>query len=229
VLGSVQAAMEHDWEAAGASFARAVEISPGAASVLWRHAWYYLDPLGRVEEALAAAGAAAARDPLSPITHSILGLVMSVAHDYAGAAEEHRLAAELAPGLAFPRWFYGTALMLCGRLREGFAQCRAVYDQFGDHPLTVGGMSIIYALGLRRGKARVLLAKLESLAANGHVPPLAFAWAYLGLADDRVFEWLERAIEERDPAVIHLGTMPIYDAIRDDPRFQALLAKMNFR
>jgi|WetSurMetagenome_2_1015567.scaffolds.fasta_scaffold446640_2 hypothetical protein len=90
-------------------------------------------------------------------------------------------------------------------------------------------MSVIYALSLRRSKARKLLSQLETLAATSHVPALAFAWAYLGLADDRVFDWLSRAIIDRDPAVIHLPSMPIYDAIREDRRFQALLARMNLR
>lgn len=129
--------------------------------------------------------------------------------------------------LAHPRWFLGTALLIRGKLSEGFAQCRFVYERSGSDPMAVGGMSVVYALSLRRGKARALLSKLEALAAKSYVPPLAFAWAYLGLADDRVFEWLDRAIAERDPAVIHMSSMPIYDGIRDDRRFGALLAKMN--
>ncbi|MFB3778100.1 MAG: hypothetical protein ACE141_10830 [Bryobacteraceae bacterium] len=227
VRGSLEAVMGHDWRAAEASFQRAQELSPGSASVLWRHAWYYLDPLGRIEEEVAEAREAAARDPLSALTHSILGLVLMVARDYAGAAREQRLAVELAPGLAYPQWFLGTALLLSGKLSEGFAQCRSVYERYGSDPMAVGGMSVVYALSLRRGKARALLSRLESLTANTHVPPLAFAWAYLGLADDRVFDWLDRAIAEHDPAAIHMPSMPIYDAIRDDPRFGALLAKMN--
>jgi hypothetical protein len=226
VRGSLTAIMEHG-KAAAASFQRARELIPGSASALWRHAWYYLDPLGRIEEEVLEAREAAARDPLSPLTHRVLGLVLTVARDYVGADQEQRIAMELAPGLAFPGWFLGTALLLRGKLSEGFTQCRSIYEQFASDPMSVGGMSVVYALSLRRAKARALLSKLESLSAKSRVPPLAFAWAYLGLADDRVFDWLERAIAERDPAVIHMPSMPIYDAIRGDRRFQALLSKMN--
>jgi len=52
------------------------------------------------------------------------------------------------------------------------------------------------------------------------------AWAYLGIGDERVFEWLEKAIDARDPAVTHMPSMPLYDGIRGDPRFHALLARM---
>ncbi|MGW8281795.1 MAG: hypothetical protein ACWGON_00730, partial [Gemmatimonadota bacterium] len=58
------------------------------------------------------------------------------------------------------------------------------------------------------------------------VSPSAFALAYLGLGDDRVFEFLNLAITERNPIVTHLPSMPIYDSLRSDPRFPALLARM---
>jgi|WetSurMetagenome_2_1015567.scaffolds.fasta_scaffold446640_1 Flp pilus assembly protein TadD len=96
VYGSLQAVMEHDWKGAEASFQHASELGPGSASAFWRHAWYYLDPLGRVEEALCQAREAAARDPLSPLTHSVLGLVQMVARDYAGAEQAQRRAVRLA-------------------------------------------------------------------------------------------------------------------------------------
>jgi hypothetical protein len=59
------------------------------------------------------------------------------------------------------------------------------------------------------------------------VPPSAFAMAYIGLGDDRAFEWLEKAIDARDPIVTHLPSMPFYDGLRGDPRFPDLLARMH--
>jgi hypothetical protein len=58
-------------------------------------------------------------------------------------------------------------------------------------------------------------------------PPFAFAVAHLGLGDGRVSEWLEKAIDARDPIVSHLPSMPLYDGIRDDPRLRVLLARMD--
>ena len=39
--------------------------------------------------------------------------------------------------------------------------------------------------------------------------------------------WLDRAIDARDPVVTHLPSMSLYDGIRDDLRFRALLARMH--
>jgi hypothetical protein len=47
------------------------------------------------------------------------------------------------------------------------------------------------------------------------------------LRDERVFEWLDKAIDARDPAVTQMSSMPYYDTIRNDPRFNTLLAKIS--
>ncbi len=226
MLGMVHGVMEYDWASAECCFQRALELSPGSAAVLMRHAWYCLVPQMRLAQALEEARQAAALDTLSPLMHSKLGLVLIVARDYRRAEEECHIAVELAPGLWFPHWFLGSALLLQGKLSRGFMQCRHVYERFPREPLVIGGMCAVYGLFSRRKRARVLLSELLDLARKAYVPPLAIAWAYLGLADDRVFEWLGRAIEARDPAVTHMPSMPIYDGIRQDARFRALLAKM---
>jgi len=40
--------------------------------------------------------------------------------------------------------------------------------------------------------------------------------------------WLERAYDEQDPALFWLKVAPIYDPLRSEPRFQALMRKLNF-
>ena len=51
--------------------------------------------------------------------------------------------------------------------------------------------------------------------------------AYLGLGDDRAFEWFDKAVAVRDPGITQLASLPFFDHARSDPRFQTLLAKMN--
>jgi hypothetical protein len=47
--------------------------------------------------------------------------------------------------------------------------------------------------------------------------------------NDEALEWLEKAYQARDQNMPYLGVDPIFDTLRDDPRFQALLRRMNFR
>jgi TolB-like protein/Flp pilus assembly protein TadD len=224
--GVFRGILDYDWAGAEEAFQRALELSPGSASVMVQHAWYHLVPRRRTVQALDEARQAAASDPLSPFTRGLLGLVHVAARQYGPAVEECRASVRLAPGLWWLHWFYATALLMRGRLAEGVRQSLRVYEQL-HQPLLVGAMSFVYGLAHRPQKAKELLAELQDLSRTAYVPPAAFALAYLGLGDDRTFEWWEKAIDARDPIATHLPSMPLYDGIRDHPRFPALLARMN--
>jgi hypothetical protein len=69
---------------------------------------------------------------------------------------------------------------------------------------------------------------LEERSKEEYVKSLNFAWIYAGLKDsDKSFEFAEKSLEERDPLVIFMKVAPEYDVSRPDPRFQALLKKIN--
>jgi hypothetical protein len=46
-------------------------------------------------------------------------------------------------------------------------------------------------------------------------------------ANDEGFVWLERAFTERTNNMVYLAVEPLYDGVREDPRFQALLRAIN--
>ena len=55
------------------------------------------------------------------------------------------------------------------------------------------------------------------------------AIACLGLGDrEQAMAWLYRAADERDPLLPYLNVWVSFDPLRADPRFQALLRRMNF-
>ncbi len=77
-------------------------------------------------------------------------------------------------------------------------------------------------------EARLLLDRLRTAAAQGYVPPSNFAWIHLGLGEiDAAFEWMDKAIDVRDPMMIPIKSYAFLDPLRGDPRFTALLKKMN--
>jgi hypothetical protein len=43
----------------------------------------------------------------------------------------------------------------------------------------------------------------------------------------RALDWLERAYEARDPNLPSINNREAFDMLRDQPRFQALLRRMN--
>ena len=56
---------------------------------------------------------------------------------------------------------------------------------------------------------------------------MVFAWIALARGEiDEAFEWLDRAYQDRNPLLLQIGVVGLYDPIRDDPRFAALLKKV---
>jgi serine/threonine-protein kinase len=225
LLGTVEGVMEYDWNAAERAFERAFELSPGSSTVLWRHAWYFLVPHLRIAEAVKEMHHAVALDPLSPMMHSFLGLTLITARDYAEAEKACRAAVELGPGLFWPHWFLATALIFRGAGEEALVEARVAAGLYGG-PEVSTGMCAVYGLLGRIDEARQCFAHVMDLARTTPIQALGMAWAHLGVGDDRVFDWLDKAIEARDPSVTHMPSMPLYDGIRGDPRFRAMLAKM---
>jgi hypothetical protein len=52
------------------------------------------------------------------------------------------------------------------------------------------------------------------------------ARAQLDFDNDRALELLEKALEERDPRMAHINVSPIFDCLRQDKRFAALVGRM---
>jgi len=226
VLGSLCGVFEYDWTTAERAFHRALELCPGSPAILMRHAFYFLVPRLRFAEAIDELRRAIALDPLSALLHARLGLALLLARDFPAGEKHCRTAVELSPALWPPRWFLGGTLMAQSRVDEALASFHSAVELVGREPMVLGGLCCVYGLMGRQDEARRLYSELESVAATMPVQPLAFGWAYLGLRDDRVFEALGKAVEAREPGVTCLPSLPIYDGIRGDARFQKLVEKM---
>ena len=76
----------------------------------------------------------------------------------------------------------------------------------------------------RREESRRLLDELKERATRGDVSPFDFAEACAGMADvDLTLEYLERSLDLRVPEFIAIGCDPLFDSVRNEPRFQKLL------
>jgi tetratricopeptide (TPR) repeat protein len=112
-----------------------------------------------------------------------------------------------------------------GMVEESLAAAKALYAAY-RHPQAAEAMERGYSEG---GYTEAMRLAAETLAAGStYVIPVELAqmYAYAGL-NDRALESLERAFEVRDPNVPYVGIYPIFDPLRDDPRFQDLLRRLN--
>jgi len=237
VLAEYHKQLDYDWPAAEQEMARALELNPVSPYVRFCHAIAILIPHNRMDEAVAELECALESDPLASGTRYWLGAVRLLARDYDGGLDEARALLELDPASCWPPLLTGLAYRQKyfeesqhGRLRPDFAE-KAIASHRRAVELVPGAPHFLawlgFALGVcgRRDEARGVL---EQLCRSEHyILPSTFGHMHLGLGEvDAAFEWFDRAVEERDQNMTFILSYPHFDAIRDDPRFAALVRKM---
>jgi tetratricopeptide (TPR) repeat protein len=225
-LAFVRFLYEWDWQGAERSYKRASELNPGYAIM---HHWYagYLRARGRLDEALAESRQAQALDPLSPAIGRDLGRVFHCQRRYDQAIEQYRKTLELEPGFPSGYLHLGLAYAQKAMYPEAVAACQKARELRGANPLTLAGLGYCYGRWGQRDKAEELLAELKRVSAQKYVSAFDLALIHIGLDQkDQAFEWLDRAREDRDGWLVWLNADPVFDSLRPDPRFAALLKKV---
>jgi tetratricopeptide (TPR) repeat protein len=77
--------------------------------------------------------------------------------------------------------------------------------------------------------ARQVAAELDGRLKSEYVSPVEQALVYIALGDkEKALDWTERALDERRGWVAYLRVHPVVDSLRDEPRFSALVKRMQF-
>jgi serine/threonine-protein kinase len=95
-------------------------------------------------------------------------------------------------------------------------------------PSFLAMMGHAYAASGSRDEALKILSELKQMAGKRYVAPYDLAILYTGLGDkDQALEQLGKAIDERSGWVLYLNIEPLFDPLRSDPRYEALLQRIN--
>ena len=225
-LAALLADYDRDRAAAEATFRRAVELSPSYVTA--RH-WLalYLADSGRHEEALEEIERARRLDPLSDIVNTAVGAVRYFGRDYDGAEAEYRAVLELQPDFALGWALLGRVQLVAGDAEGAVVSLERSVELSGHDP----SYQAVYAAALaevgREQEAREQADRILARHPDGYVPYCELASAYVRLGDLEqalaLFEW---ALQEHDPALTHVDVEPLYDEIRDQPRFRAVVRAM---
>jgi serine/threonine-protein kinase len=227
VLACTKAMFEWDWSGAEALFRKSLEVQPGSEIATHLFGLFALLPMVRMKEAMSMLDEARRIDPLCLFVAATRGAVLLMYRRIAEAEEEYRRALELDP-------YFWRAIVGLGRCHEArgdyedaiscFEQAREVSDNV---PTAIGALGRVYALAGQTWHAHRLLGELENLAQRRYVSPYGRVLIYLGLGDDRVYEWLERSCNERAGWLMYLATDPRFDPLRQDVRFRSILQRLN--
>jgi tetratricopeptide (TPR) repeat protein len=222
----VQFQADWDWAAAQSSFSRALEIDVRNADAM-RGLARVLTSRGRVDEAIALRRRMVEQDPVSQSVRAGLALTYLYARrfDEAVQALEPYVASWSRPRTDALLAVAHAAGGHCGQALAALAPERGPRGLEPDAQ-TVGAVrGWVYATCGRVDEARRVAASLESGAARGAVDVALLAILHGALGNhDRAFDYLGRGVAERSPTVIMIDVDPMFDSLRDDPRFEPLAA-----
>ena len=213
------------WAEAEAEYRRALELSPNNAEAHSEFA-FWLVSQGRTEEAVTSCRRARELDPLA-VSGSELAWMLFYARRYDNAVQELRSVLAVVPNDAYALWILGFTLIANHHPEEAVPVLERGVSASDRSPAIVGLLVHAYAKAGRRADALRLLEELKRRKQAGYVPAAAFVKAYLGLGEyDQAFFWLEEAYKEQSNLLQFLKVHPIFDPIRDDPRFADLVRRV---
>jgi tetratricopeptide (TPR) repeat protein len=218
---SIQTFYDYDWAAAELSVKRARELEPANARVLSAAATQ-ASILGRFSEGRALHRQALERNPLNPALYTRLGIALMRAGDLPAAEANFRKALELDAQRIEDHSFIALTLLL--RKQPEMAVAEAQLEPSAS--LRLGALTIVYhALG-RKAESDAALRELTEKHASDAAFLIAQSHGYRGEVDQAI-NWLERARQNREGALILSMRNPVLRPVAHDPRFKAFLRKMN--
>jgi tetratricopeptide (TPR) repeat protein len=111
---------------------------------------------------------------------------------------------------------------------EAIAASQKFVELSGEAVIAVSLLGTAYGFAGMKAEALKILERLDGLSKDRYVGFLSRAMVWIGLGEkNKALENLEKAYEERESAMAYLKVWPIFDSLRSEPRFQALLKKMN--
>ena len=203
---------------------RAIELNPSLANAHYFYS-HCLAAQRRSEEALAEARRAHELDPLNPEVATGLPWALYVARRYDEAIAVQQKSLDLDPGSAHAHMLLALPLAGKGSYAEALAEARKMAALAGDAPAFTALLGYVAGRAGERAEARHILTALERRPPGNTA--IAIAFVHLGLGDnEQALRWLQAAYEERSEWLPFVAPSPIFDPVRPDPRFRALMRKV---
>lgn len=175
--------------------------------------------IGRLDEALELEEQIVARDPLCDECRRRLAKSYLYVGRPADALRQYEVLFSPEDG---NEWNVGIALLMLGRPAEALES----FDRI-DEPgyLKLLGLAAAHCDLERTAAAEALLERLAAEWGEAQPQDVAMANAHCGNAD-AAFEWLEGSLPEGTIRLQNRYPEPFYDPIRNDPRWQAILVRI---
>jgi serine/threonine-protein kinase len=182
--------------------------------------------LGKTDQAVRLARAEIAADPLRPNAHLLMGLVLFWVGRTAEAEASLEEALQISPTYYDAQYELALVLLSRGKLEKSLHVTESLPE--GDQEIggkLVASAASYSAMG-QKLKSDAALATLKKLRADTWAFGIASVYALRG-ERDQAFPWLDKAIQQRNTDLAGINLEPGVRNLRDDPRYKAILRKMN--
>jgi TolB-like protein/tetratricopeptide (TPR) repeat protein len=213
---------QYEFAKAVAECDRAYELAPGNAEILRAQATRYTI-LGQFEKGVGLARRAVELDPLNLRSHLALGSTLTDGRRYEEGIHEFDRGLSLTPDDAGLRMLRGLNEYLLGRYEAARADCEAPKLDWGNRTC----LAMVYYKLKRPAEARAQLEALQKEFGDTASYQQAQIHAQWG-ETDAALAALETGYRVQDPGLGNLKIDELLDPLRKEPRFIALMKKMNF-
>jgi serine/threonine protein kinase/Tfp pilus assembly protein PilF len=227
LLADIKAWVDWDWYGADISFRRAISLNPNDAQA---HAYYshLLQIFGEHEKAMMHIELARQLDPLNTLFQSLQAMDLMYEHRYDDAIALLSEILNKVPDDPIALSTLKSAYHMKGRYKEALEIWKRSFAAKGDsqaqEALGNGTSELDYRAALTN-VANMMIARSDSV----HVTPWQIATLYTRAGrKHEALDWLEKAFVYRDPNMPYISIDPIFDYLREEPRFKELLRQMNF-
>ena len=222
-LALIASFYDWDWDEAVERYQEARELSPSNAVVRQRYG-VLLSRLGRHDEAIDEIRSAAEIDPLdSTIRHS-LGVAYFMARQYDEAAEQFLENIRSSTDNYRAHWYLGRSYLEMNRCPKGLEELERARQLSDDNAFMTAFLAYGAARCGDRERADRLLGGIQGSGGEDYLSPASLAVVYIGMElREQALIALERALEARSSILVWLKVDPLFDPLRQEPRFQELL------
>lgn len=228
-LGIIRLKYEWDWSGAEQALKRSVALDPSYAQARIFYS-FFLEAMGRQEEAIREAEIAKTYDPLSLAANTNLGWQYLRAERLEQARQIFDGTAELDPGFWGVHWGLGQYYRRKGDFPKAIEEFQEAIAAGGGHAMPLSALGYTYAIAGQPAEAHGMLEKLTALAEETYVSPFNMAIIHAGLGEvDEAFAWLEKGYEDRSRSMAWLEVTEELEGLRSDPRFASLARRIGLR
>ncbi|HEY1314816.1 MAG TPA: winged helix-turn-helix domain-containing protein [Steroidobacteraceae bacterium] len=219
-LGISKFLRDWDWPGAEAEHRQAIALNPNDASA---HYWYsfYLEAMGRPDEALREIERARDLDPYDAFTTVRLEQVLYHARRYDDALREDQRGLEMHPNTDGFYWDMADVYEQKKMFAEAFAARQQALSLQKDPRVAALGEAY------KRSGYKGYLFKQAEFEQTRNTPYAAHCYALLN-DERRAIAALEAAYNKREPGILFIRTAPELDSIRASPGFRDLVRRIGF-